>query len=387
MSEAGKIEALKLSRTRERSKATKSLNKLKALYQASDANPDELAYLIHVNEKQLATLEQLEVELMRFEVHDDSSHISDLEEVIFKSKRLLERLEKKSVAQESYTKVPRKFKLELNLPKYGGDLLSWPEFWELYTAAVHQNTSYSSIEKFVYLRGHLTGEAARSIQGLATTEENYQIAIDILKDRFGKESIRKEMLMANLLQLQEVTDANDLQSLQCLIDDLVANIRSLEALGTTSANYGELLLPILKSRIPESWRLQWVRFRRMACGSRESEFSLFVRYLQDEIRTRKEASQVSSIPAEPSSAGIFNTVLMRSATGPSSAERSPVSDEKGNLPELPLKESKKGMRCVCHGCRTSKRHPNRAPRRSEPYQWKTREVRRRRKLTEPSRMT
>ena len=32
------------------------------MYQASDANPDELAYLIHVIEKQLAALEQLEEE-------------------------------------------------------------------------------------------------------------------------------------------------------------------------------------------------------------------------------------------------------------------------------------------------------------------------------------
>ena len=50
----------------------------------------------------------------------------------------------------------RKFKLDLHLPKYSGDQLAWPEFWELYAAAVDQNTCYSAVEKFVFLRGYLT---------------------------------------------------------------------------------------------------------------------------------------------------------------------------------------------------------------------------------------
>ena len=59
MSEVEKMESLKQSRSRERSKATKILNKLKALYQAPDADPDDLAYLIHLGEKQLTALEQI----------------------------------------------------------------------------------------------------------------------------------------------------------------------------------------------------------------------------------------------------------------------------------------------------------------------------------------
>ena len=293
MSETGKIEALKQNRTRERVEATKSLNRLKVQYQATDADPDDLAYLIHLNEKQLAALEQLGEELERFEVHDDSSHATELEEWLFKSKRRLERLEKTAISQPS-VKVNNKFKLDLHLPKYGGDLLAWPEFWELYTAAVHHNTIYSAVEKFVYLRGHLTGEAARSIQGLATTDDNYQIAVDILKDRFGKDDVRKEALMANLLHLPALTNADDLKSMRRLTDDLTANVRALAALGTSSATYGELLLPVLKGKVPVDWRLQWARSRGDRTGS-DSEFTRFVRFLQDEMRVREEASIVPCI--------------------------------------------------------------------------------------------
>ena len=31
--------------------------------------------------------------------------------------------------------------VDLHLPQLNGDLLSWPEFWELYKAAIRQNTN------------------------------------------------------------------------------------------------------------------------------------------------------------------------------------------------------------------------------------------------------
>ena len=285
------MESLKQSQSRERSKATKILNKLKALYQAPDADPDDLTYLIHLGEKQLAALEQIGEELKRVEIQDDSSHVSELEEVMFKSKRLLKRLEQPDSSQPRGEKHG-KLKLDINLPKYSGDLLAWPEFWELFEAAAHRNSRYSPVEKFVYLRGHLTGEAARAIQGLATTTENYKIAVEILKDRFGRDALRKETLMANLLRLQGVTNADDLKSLRRLIDDVTANVRSLEALDTSTDSYGELLLPVLKGKIPESWRLQWARSRIEVDGSGNSEFSCFMKFLQNEMKIREESTQV-----------------------------------------------------------------------------------------------
>ena len=289
---------MKQTRSRERAKATKSLNKLKAQYQSSDTDADDLSYLIHLSEKQLKALELLAEELEQVGVQDDSSHISELEEWIFKSRRLLKRLEKKTTTTpQSSDKMHRKFKLDLHLPKYSGDQLAWPEFWELYAAVVDQNTCYSVVEKFVFLRGYLTGEAARAIQGLSTTESIYQIAVDILKDRFGNESIRKETLMANLLRLPAVTNADDLKALRRLIDDLTANVRALEALGTSSATYGELLLPVLKGKVPEVWRFQWARSRGKENVSK-SEFTSFMKYLQEEMKIREEVTQVPCMKAK-----------------------------------------------------------------------------------------
>ena len=323
MSEAEKkIEGLKQGRSRERSKATKCLTKLKAAYQATDADADELAYQIHLSEKQLQALEQVGEELEQFGVQDDSNHITELEETIFKSKRLLKRLEP-SESPQPRVEMHSKFKLDINLPKFSGDLLAWPEFWELYEASVHRNGSYSPVEKFVFLRGHLSGEAARAIQGLATTAATYQIAIDLLKDRFGRDAVRKETLMANLLRLPGVTDADDLKALQRLIDDLNANVRALEALGTPSDNYGELLLPVLKGKIPEAWRLQWARSKSGSSGSQGSEFSNFLKFLNSEMEIREEATQTPCHKPKLNRSEVSATSPAKSATSTLSSQRVP----------------------------------------------------------------
>jgi hypothetical protein len=58
---------------------------------------------------------------------------------------------------------------KLSLPTFNGDSLKWQRFWDSYKSAVHDNPSLGDIQKFNYLKAHLSEEAARSIEGLPLT--------------------------------------------------------------------------------------------------------------------------------------------------------------------------------------------------------------------------
>ena len=58
-------------------------------------------------------------------------------------------------------------------------------FWDAFEFAVHNNARLSNIEKFHCLK--LNGEAKSAIQGLTLRKKNYDIAIGILKERFGNQ--------------------------------------------------------------------------------------------------------------------------------------------------------------------------------------------------------
>ena len=62
-----------------------------------------------------------------------------------------------------------------------------------------------------------------------------------------------------LLDTVKVDDENDLPGLRLMIDRLVSDLRAPETIGVQSDAFAVLLLPVLKTKIPESWRLEWLR--------------------------------------------------------------------------------------------------------------------------------
>ena len=75
---------------------------------------------------------------------------------------------------------------KINLKRFNGDIIKFYAFWESFESTIQNNEELSAVDKFNYLHSLLDGAAASSIQGLPLTEDNYENAVEILKDRFGR---------------------------------------------------------------------------------------------------------------------------------------------------------------------------------------------------------
>lgn len=154
---------------------------------------------------------------------------------------------------------PVKAKLpKLVLPKFRGDVTTWMGFWDSYKSAVHNNESLSKIDKFNYLRSLLEGAASRAIQGLALSSDNYDSAVEILEQRFGKTQQIISAHMEEILKLQPCTSDRP-SSLRFLYDKLSVHVRGLSSLGVSSQEYGSLLIPIIMTKLPNEIRLEIAR--------------------------------------------------------------------------------------------------------------------------------
>ena len=69
---------------------------------------------------------------------------------------------------------------KLNLPNFDGNILKWSEFWDVFESSVDKQ-NISDVAKFSYLRGILRGTAFMAISGISLTNENYSVAVTILK--------------------------------------------------------------------------------------------------------------------------------------------------------------------------------------------------------------
>ena len=75
---------------------------------------------------------------------------------------------------------------KLELKKFDGNILKWQEFWDAFDSTIHQNNRLQRVDKFNYLRNQLVGSANETVAGLDLTYNNYDIAIKLPKERYGK---------------------------------------------------------------------------------------------------------------------------------------------------------------------------------------------------------
>ena len=149
----------------------------------------------------------------------------------------------------------------------------------------------------------LDGNAARAIQGLPLTEGNYEAAVKILQERFGKKQQIISAYMKELLKLQ--TCPNDIASqIRYVYDKINVHVRGLEALRVTLDQYGSLLIPIIISRLPQEISLQVARYTSRDVWS-ITELSELIqkeveaRELKEQISLKDKKAQGVSKPCKP----------------------------------------------------------------------------------------
>ena len=207
---------------------------------------------------------------------------------------------------------------KINIPSFGGDILQWESFWDIFSATVH-DTDISIVTKFSYLKSSLEGEAAQAIQGLSLTVGNYETAVHILKERYGR---KERLIFTHINSLLSITVPSKcaLSSLKTLNDTLKGHTRSLENLGINSAQYGVILTPLVLSRLPQDIRLEWSR----EAEGKESDLTFLLDFLKKEI-VRRERSQVMkdslSQPTGPPAEEKRNKLPTASALQASSSPR------------------------------------------------------------------
>ena len=135
------------------------------------------------------------------------------------------------------------------LPRFNGDVLKWPNFWQLFKVMV-DNQPIEDVEKFGYLQRTLTGKAAYAIAGLEMTPDCYKNAVDILKKRFGNEDVIRDALYGQLRELPRAS--NQLIDLRVLIDSIDRILRQLKSLGEDFDVGGSraLIVRILQEKLP-----------------------------------------------------------------------------------------------------------------------------------------
>ncbi|XP_014678805.1 PREDICTED: uncharacterized protein LOC106818628 [Priapulus caudatus] len=150
---------------------------------------------------------------------------------------------------------------KLEVRKFNGKVHEWQGFWDCYESAIHGNECLSDVDKFTYLRGLVEEPAKSAIAGFALTSANYQAAVELLKERYGKKNIIQRAHVNELLNIAPVFSERDTVRLRGLCDTVETHYRGLKALGLPEETYSSIVVPAIMEKIPVPLRLTVTRGR------------------------------------------------------------------------------------------------------------------------------
>ena len=117
----------------------------------------------------------------------------------------------------------------ISLPQFNGSFEHWLSFIDQFDSAIENNGKLSKVQKLVYLKRCLRGSAEKLICNLATTEDNYEVARQILTERYRNERLIVNNLLAKVVDARPVKEenANHLRILHSIFNETAQSLRAL----------------------------------------------------------------------------------------------------------------------------------------------------------------
>ena len=101
----------------------------------------------------------------------------------------------------------------INLPKFDGQLSSWPKFRDIFSSIVDRDPHLSNMEKFHYLTSSLIGNASSIISSFPLEEQNYALAWQSLLDVYDNKRLLANSYLKQLLQFKPTNSRANVDSL------------------------------------------------------------------------------------------------------------------------------------------------------------------------------
>ena len=120
---------------------------------------------------------------------------------------------------------------KLEITKFDGNPLFWQTIIDSFEASVNSNQTLSKCETFNYLRSFLERDALHAVSGMSLTNQNYDKALDLMKERYGNTQLIISCHMNELLKLRRINSDNEVAKIRKFYDDIESNVRSLQKFG------------------------------------------------------------------------------------------------------------------------------------------------------------
>ena len=264
------------------------------------------------NAKQSPRIEKdMQRELEEFEAHFYNA--KSIVTFLFPSKDKNEPQPSTSVSAKTEFKPSIGISLpKIQLSEFDGNMKQWSNFADLYTATVHLNPQLSDVQKHMYLRSLLRGEALSIISSLPLSGANYNIAWNAVCNRYSDSNLLTNAYLEALMESPNCK--RDFASCRTFATTIMENLGALQVLGHDTKGWAALLIFMLRKKLNPDLRERWEKYIISVATPAIDDL---VNFLNSEARVLEAAQPDSNI--KPNSKGqekplVRSTKPIRSAT-------------------------------------------------------------------------
>ncbi|XP_012231348.1 uncharacterized protein [Linepithema humile] len=132
----------------------------------------------------------------------------------------------------------------------------WFPFFDSFNSVIHSNPSLSNIQRLQYLKASLADDACNVISSLEISDRNYDVAWNLLKDRYDNKRVIVHTHIKAIMELPSINKENAAE-LRQIADGATRHIQALQALKRPTQHWDDLLVHILASKLDAITLREW----------------------------------------------------------------------------------------------------------------------------------
>ncbi|XP_067214188.1 uncharacterized protein [Linepithema humile] len=197
-------------------------------------------------------LEQQVMLMQRLSERSNDCNGNDmLQRIIEQQGQMLDRLSSQSgTPRESQVKLPI-----IKLPTFNGNIEEWKRYADTFKTLIH-DSDLSNVQKHQYLVGSLSGPAARVIESIEISDQNYAIAWELVKKRYEDEKAIRKRHVQCLFELPRV-HRESAGAIRELVDHVQRHLRVLNSMKSPTESWGELIIYLIEKNLDSVTRRRW----------------------------------------------------------------------------------------------------------------------------------
>ncbi|GFU11749.1 integrase catalytic domain-containing protein [Nephila pilipes] len=178
----------------------------------------------------------------------------------------------------------------IKINTFFGGIEEFPSFWQRFNSCIDSNASLSLVDKHVFLRGYLDGEAKRLVDGISVIGDTYETTKKLLEDKYGTKDRIIQSHLDYLENLKPVQDPSPME-LNYLYIDCNRRLQALNALGENTEAYGRILAPKIIRAFPTEICCRWIIYAKREKLA-EGNITRLMQFLAEEVEGSVEAQKI-----------------------------------------------------------------------------------------------